>query len=206
MHRSLASRICMACTLLFAFLSIALFGWSAQAGTASSRDLDRIAGILGASIPVHCEIPCGIYDDHAMVKQMLLDAETIRKASAQIGVLSGKVDAQSLNTISRWVLVKEEHSRNLQHVNAWYFMTQRVKAVPDGDPGYALYLEKLTAHHAISVNAMSAAQSLDPAVQEKLAGSIKRVAPWYPPSSDGAQAHEPEQWRAVAVKGSGDVH
>ena len=116
------------------------------------------------NVEAHCDVPCGIYDDHMMVRQLLLDAETMRKASAEIVALSEKVDAASLNTISRWVLVKEEHSRELQHMNAWYFMTQRVKVVPEGEPGHAEYLERLAAHHLISVSAMKAAQSLDPAV------------------------------------------
>ena len=147
----------------------------------------------------HCEIPCGIYDDHMMVREMLLDAETIRKASAQIVALAEKVDAASLNTISRWVLVKEEHSRELQHMNAWYFMTQRVKAVPEGDPGHAEYIKRLSAHHLISVSAMKATQSLDPAVQARLTASIKAVEPWYPPgdAAAGAPAVE-ENWTRIA--------
>ena len=122
--------------LLFIGLAVGIQNWSVRADSESAM-LDGAADLLVGSVLSHCEIPCGIYDDHAMVNQMLLDAETISKASAQIQLLADKIDAQSLNTISRWVMVKEEHSRELQHLNAWYFMTQRVKAVPSTDPGYA---------------------------------------------------------------------
>ena len=47
---------------------------------------------IAASLPIHCEIPCGIYDDHAEVARMRLDAATMKKASAQIVALS-KADA-----------------------------------------------------------------------------------------------------------------
>jgi nickel superoxide dismutase len=150
------------------------------------RALDSALTALPAAVLAHCEIPCGIYDDNMMVRQMLLDAETIAKASAQITALASETDAAHLNTIARWAMVKEEHSRDLQHMNAWYFMTQRVKAVPVGDPGHASYLEKLAAHHAISVAAMKAAQSLDPAAQGRLVAAIKVVEPWYPPKDAGA--------------------
>ena len=189
--------------LLFIGLAVGIQNWSVRADSESAM-LDGAADLLVGSVLSHCEIPCGIYDDHAMVNQMLLDAETISKASAQIQLLADKIDAQSLNTISRWVMVKEEHSRELQHLNAWYFMTQRVKAVPSTDPGYADYLNRLAAHHAISVNAMKAAQSLDPAVQTALRSSIKAVAPWYPPSADDAFMTPPasERWKPLGRQAS----
>jgi nickel superoxide dismutase len=159
------------------------------------------AEAVGAASIGHCEIPCGIYDDNMMVREMLLDAETIRKASAQIVALAEKVDAASLNTISRWVLVKEEHSRELQHMNAWYFMTQRVKAVPEGEPGHDEYLKRLSAHHLISVSAMKATQSLDPAVQVGLTAAIKVVEPWYPAREAGADATDvDENWTRLAER------
>ena len=187
--------------LLFLVLTLGIQGWSVRAESESTI-LDGTVDLLTGSMLAHCEVPCGIYDDHAMVKQMLLDAETISKASAQIQLLAEKVDATSLNTISRWVMVKEEHSRNLQHVNAWYFMTQRVKAVPSTDPGYADYLGRLAAHHAISVNAMKAAQSLDLSAQSALRASIKAVAPWYPPNPDGASVETSviEEWKSLAAR------
>jgi len=176
---------------------------SARADIASRALLESVER-LPAIASAHCEIPCGIYDDHMMVRQMLLDAQTISKASAQITLLAEETDASHLNTIARWAMVKEEHSRELQHMNAWYFMTQRVKAVPAGDPGHALYLEKLAAHHAISVAAMKAAQSLDPAAGANLVAAIKKVQPWYPPADAAAgnlhDAPEDEEWTVIVER------
>ena len=72
---------------------------------------------IAASLPIHCEIPCGIYDDHAEVARMRLDAATMKKASAQIVALSKDIPVSSnganLNTIARWAMIKEEHGRVL---------------------------------------------------------------------------------------------
>ncbi len=78
------------------------------------QNLIRAAGILVASLiaysPVaysHCQIPCGIYDDHARVQSMLEDVATARKSVQLIAGLSGKPDAQSNNQLVRWVMNKE---------------------------------------------------------------------------------------------------
>ncbi len=52
----------------------------------------------------HCQIPCGIFDDHARIKLMLEDAATIEKSMKLIGELSSKTDAQSINQKVRWVI------------------------------------------------------------------------------------------------------
>lgn len=186
-------------SVLAGALLTALIASPSRAGADGPR---TAVGFMEQTLPgvvlAHCEVPCGIYDDNMMVRQMLLDAETIRKASAKIVELAERTDAASLNTIARWVLVKEEHSRELQHRNAWYFMTQRVKAVPADDPGHAAYLERLAAHHRISVAAMKAAQSLDTSVQAELTRAIKAVEPWYPPNDAGASLPAPdENWIRV---------
>ena len=161
-------------TFLAAPVCLCLLGISLHASGSSAPKngvAHSTASLIASASLAHCEIPCGIYDDHAEIQRMLLDAETIRKAASQITVLAERVDAASLNTISRWVGVKEEHSRNIQHVNAWYFMTQRIKPVEVGADGYEAYVVKLAAHHKISVSAMKAAQSLEPAAQEELVRS-----------------------------------
>ena len=38
----------------------------------------------------HCQIPCGIYDDHARVALMLEDVATIHKAVSQIADLAAR--------------------------------------------------------------------------------------------------------------------
>jgi len=80
----------------------------------------------------HCEVPCGIYDDHARIDQMLEDGTTIGKAVAQILELTGKTDAQSLNQLTRWINTKESHATRIQDTIAQYFMTQRVKPARQG--------------------------------------------------------------------------
>lgn len=193
----LAAFACICCT-------IPLLGVNASTSSTRGTSQDVIghsATAVAALSLAHCEVPCGIYDDHMMVGQMRLDAETIRKASSQIAELSGKLDAASLNTITRWVMVKEEHSRDLQHMNAWYFMTQRVKAVPATDPGHAEYVRRLTAHHRISVAAMKAAQSLDEKDQVALVEAIDAVSGWYPPKDlEGAHDAADGDWVTIAER------
>ena len=156
----------------------------AKASSDVSGVVEAARAAVAASVPAHCEVPCGIYDDHAEVQRMLLDAQTMKKASAQIVELAKDVDAEHLNTIARWAMVKEEHGRQLQHTVAWYFVTQRVKAPAPGEGAEALeaYHGRLAAFHAISRAAMTAAQSLDPAAADRLDAAIDVVAPWYPAS------------------------
>ena len=168
MSRTSITMTTMTCTLAIA--SILTMAAGSRHATSPS----------GAVASLHCEIPCGIFDDHAEVQQMLLDAKTIAKASAQIKLLNEEPSAEHFNTMTRWVMVKEEHSRKIQHTIAWSFMAQRVKPVASSEPGYRLYLEKLVKHQAIMINAMKAAQSLDESAQQRLTSSIEAIAPWYP--------------------------
>ena len=157
---------------------------------------------VASALPAHCEVPCGIYDDHAEVEGMRLDAMTMRKASAQITTLAGKVDASSLNTITRWAMVKEEHGRKLQHTVAWYFVAQRVKAPAGADiAAREGYHRQLAAFHRITVAAMKAAQDLGPAATDELLAAIDAVAPWYPAKqadadvADGLHLATEDVWR-----------
>ena len=84
--------------------------------------------VLSNTAYAHCQIPCGIYDDHARIKQMLEDSENIIKATKLIADLSGKVDAQSQNQMIRWVTNKEKHAQNVISTISDYFFTQRVKS------------------------------------------------------------------------------
>jgi nickel superoxide dismutase len=45
----------------------------------------------------HCQVPCGIYDDHARVQTMLENVTTIKMAIIQINDLSKEKSAQSKN-------------------------------------------------------------------------------------------------------------
>ena len=132
---------------------------------------------LAAYSPVaysHCQIPCGIYDDHARVKTMLEDAATTRKSVKQIAELSGKSDAQSNNQIVRWVMNKENHAQNVISSISDYFLTQRVKAKQKD------YVERLKKHHAVIVAAMKVKQNADMEYVDALEASIKELLPYYP--------------------------
>ena len=143
---------------------------------------------------MHCEIPCGIFDDHAQIEAMRLDAKTIGKANAQLIVLMSDAMfagdpvaiAQHANTMMRWVIVKEEHSKKIQHAVAWYFMTQRVKRPADGDvDAMQKYYTQLAAFDAVATAAMKASQSTEESSYEALLAAIDVVAPWYPaPKAD----------------------
>jgi nickel superoxide dismutase len=138
-----------------------------------------IAGIQGRA-RAHCEVPCGIYDDHARIRQMLEDTSTIEKAVAQIAALAGQHDAQAFNQAARWVATKEDHATNIQHTIAQYFLCQRVKAVPAGSDGYGEYVKKLAEHHRVMVAAMKTKQTVDPERVADLRAAIEVIAVYYP--------------------------
>ncbi len=150
------------------------------------RDLRR-AALLGGLLAVvvlllapqaglaHCQIPCGIYDDHARVQAMLEDAATVEKAAKLIGELAGKSDAQSQNQLVRWVLNKETHAQNVIATISDYFLTQRVKASQED------YEERLKRHHGVNVAAMKAKQNADVKYAVALRDSIQALAGYYLP-------------------------
>jgi len=119
----------------------------------------------------HCQVPCGIFDDPAMVAQMKLDAETIRKAMVQTADLnSGGADAQAMNQMIRWVMTKEEHCSKIITQVADYCLCQRVKKdVFKDDKDYT---DALKAHHAVMQAAMKCKQSVDPVVADALDHAI----------------------------------
>lgn len=127
-----------------------------------------------AKASAHCQIPCGIYDDHARVQAMLEDTATVEKSVRLIGELAGKTDAQSQNQLVRWVMNKEKHAQNIIATMSDYFLTQRV------NPGQADYPERLAKHHKVIVAAMKAKQNADAGSVDALRASIMAVAPYYP--------------------------
>ena len=131
--------------------------------------------VMSQQAAAHCQIPCGIYDDHARVKAMLEDAATVAKAAKLIGELAGKPDAQSQNQLVRWVVNKETHAQNIIATISDYFLTQRVKSSQKD------YVERLKKHHAVIVAAMKAKQNADAKYADALKASIEALAPYYPP-------------------------
>jgi len=138
------------------------------------------AALLTAAVPgtsrAHCQIPCGIYDDHARVVLMIEDAATIEKAVTLITELSGKTDPQSQNQLVRWVMNKEQHAQNIISAISDYFLTQRVQ------PAQEDYAERLAKHHAVIIAAMEAKQNADMGHVNALKSCIKALLAYYPAS------------------------
>ena len=122
----------------------------------------------------HCQIPCGIYDDHAEVKAMMQDVQTIYKALDLIAELSGKTDAQSQNQLVRWVMNKEQHAEKIIQTMGNYFLTQRVKSSQKD------YQERLVKHHAVIVAAMKAKQNVAESHADVLRKAVSELFAYYP--------------------------
>ncbi|MHC4217168.1 MAG: superoxide dismutase [Ni] [Planctomycetota bacterium] len=137
------------------------------------------AGIQSRAL-AHCEVPCGIYDDHARIVQLREDTKTIGKAVGQVNALAGQHDALAQNQATRWITTKDEHATRIQHTITQYFMTQRIKPVPPGAQGYEEYATRLVQHHAVLVAAMKTKQVVDPRRVEDLRASIEVIAAYYP--------------------------
>jgi len=140
-----------------------------------------LAVALPALAAAHCQIPCGIYDDHARVHAMLEDVTTIEKATGQIAALAGKTDAQSLNQAVRWINTKESHASHIIETVSVYFLTQKIKpADPKDKAAWSRYVTLLTDHHRVMKLAMAAKQKVDPAVNKQLREAIGGLEKYWP--------------------------
>ena len=131
-------------------------------------------------LTAHCQVPCGIYDDHARIHAMLEDVTTITKAINQINDLSKNNDATSLNQATRWISTKEQHASHIITTVAEYFLTQKVKPVEPTDAGYQKYLESLAVHHRVMGNAMKTNQTVDLQAAGSLKTAIEELGKLYP--------------------------
>ena len=138
--------------------------------------LVAMAVVVGATADAnaHCQVPCGIYDDHARIHQMLEDVATIAKAVTQIAELAGKTDAQSMNQMVRWINTKETHASKIIDTVAVYFLTQKLK------PSDKNYVAKLKDHHTVMQAAMTTKQTVDQAAVDALRASVKGLEKHWP--------------------------
>lgn len=120
-----------------------------------------ITVISSGALLAHCEVPCGVYDDHARVHSIEEHCTTIEKAMA--GIKDNTATAKAQSEVSqaaqqavRWVVAKEEHATKIQTICSQYFLTQRIK------PGQADYHKKLELLHGIMVAAMKTKQTVEP--------------------------------------------
>lgn len=128
--------------------------------------------LVAGAARAHCEIPCGIYDDEARIKLLEEHVSTIEKSMAQVRELS-RQKTRDENQLVRWVVNKEHHADELQHIVAQYFMTQRIK--PDAKD----YQKKLVVLHKMLLAAMKCKQTTDPAHVQELRTLIKEFRVLY---------------------------
>lgn len=100
----------------------------------------------------HCEIPCGIYDDHMRISMLKEHIGTMEKSMAKIIELE---KSNNKNQLVRWVNNKERHAEEFQMITWHYFLTQRIK--PDTEK----YADKLSLLHKMSFYAMKCKQTTD---------------------------------------------
>jgi nickel superoxide dismutase len=153
--------------------------WTLISVTALTAAAVTLAAAPRAS--AHCQVPCGIYDDHNRVHRMREDVVTITKAVKQIKALSGKRDAKSQNQLVRWVVTKEQHADKIIRVVSDYFLTQKIKpGNPKVKRDWTTYVKKLAAHHAVMVAAMKCKQTADPNKVKALSKAIDGIAGFWP--------------------------
>ena len=130
-----------------------------------------------SQLQAHCQVPCGIYDDHARIKSMIEDSETINKAIIEMVELSNKNDLKSKNQSVRWIMNKEKHAQNIINTISDYFLTQRVKTSQED------YSSRLIGHHKVIIAAMKSKQNVDIKYVNELRNSIKDLSSYYPEHS-----------------------
>ena len=127
---------------------------------------------LSANAAAHCEIPCGIYDDEARINELLEHVSTIEKSMNQIMAIAKEKDHDA-NQLVRWVVNKENHANELQHIVTQYFMTQRIKLDAKD------YDKKLGLLHQMLVYAMKCKQTTDLDNAAKLSAAINEFKKLY---------------------------
>lgn len=148
-----------------------------------------LSGAFTAKSYGHCEVPCGIYDDELRIALLYEHILTIEKAMNQIEELS-KEDDKNYNQIIRWVVTKEDHANEIQHIASQYFITQRIK-LPESTEGpeYERYIRELSLMHQIIVIAMKAKQTTDLEYITKLNEAVKKFEESY---FEGKHRHNPD--------------
>ena len=123
---------------------------------------------------VHCQVPCGIFDDPRLAADILEACATIRKAMVQLNELEGS----NLNQSMRWVGTKDEHcDKIIVEVNE-YCLCQRVK--PEGVfESEGDYVDALKAHHKLMQAAMKCKQTVSVTVCDALEHAAEDVLKMY---------------------------
>jgi nickel superoxide dismutase len=126
-----------------------------------------VASFSLTNVWAHCQIPCGIYTDSMRFDMIDEHIATIEKSMQQINELSA-AEPVNYNQLVRWINNKDQHAQEIQDIVDHYFMTQRVKSVPEDDGGYDDYIASLKLLHGMLVSAMKCKQTVDPTHVEAL--------------------------------------
>ena len=109
----------------------------------------------------HCQIPCGIYDDHMRFTMLREHITTLEKAMNQINELAAE-PGKNINQLVRWVNNKDQHADEFSEIVTYYFLAQRIKITEPSDAeNFAAYQKKLIILHELMVYSMKAKQTTD---------------------------------------------
>jgi len=162
--------------------SLFLFVQVAQARPGDDDKINKLKAkiaMLEAPSP-HCEVPCGIYGDSLRVALISEHIKTVEKAMKQINEISD-AEKPNYNQLVRWVMNKEKHAEEIQHIVSQYFLHQRVKMPKNPEDRHAAkhYTDKLKNLHAISVYAMKSKQKTDLEVIDNLRAALTKFEESY---------------------------
>merc|ERR1711865_253008 len=133
--------------------------------------------LLAPQADMHCQVPCGIFNDPARVAQLKEDATTIRKAMVQVQAAHTQDSLQSVNQTTRWIMTKEDHACKIITLVGEYMLCQRVK--PELFKNKEDYPQALQMHHELMVAAMKTKQTLDTAACDTLDHAIAHLEALY---------------------------
>ncbi|MEZ4705510.1 MAG: superoxide dismutase [Ni] [Bdellovibrionota bacterium] len=120
----------------------------------------------------HCEVPCGIYDDHLRIHLIEEHITTIEKAQQEINTSNWK-KKQDQHQLVRWINTKEQHATMIQEIVSQYFLTQRIKPTMKG------YVDLLKTAHELLVDASKAKQSAQEQTAQELRKALGRFEKLY---------------------------
>ncbi len=140
----------------------------------------------GGQAWAHCQLPCGIYDDHMRIDMIREDITTIEKAMNSITSLQKEKNI-NYNQLVRWIDDKEIHADKIQETVSDYFMTQRVK--PDDEN----YVQKLQQLHEMLIQAMLSKQTTDLTHVERLRKLVNEFESLYFKNEKKENGDSPEQ-------------
>lgn len=127
---------------------------------------------MASTVRAHCEVPCGIYDDHMRIHMIEEDLTTIEKSMNSIMELR-KESPVNYNQLVRWINNKEHHAQRIQDRVSTYFLAQRIKA---DQPEYGKRLELL---HGLITGAMKCKQNVDLKYVQQMRKTLKEFETLY---------------------------